>query len=203
MDGYAADARNGPRAALVTAVDQVGHDWEHRIASRAVEARAELVATCRRAVDLHDELVGLQASARWLRTFPTWRSSWDPEPYTVHVSGDQVLVVELLGAIEDSCDVDERLIRIASRSAPPDLSYVPPAPGQRRGRPGSPALKALAEAGPTLKDVAESMPRGGHVSDVSKWLAGKRPYPEALVEVLEQLVDAETAARILSLIPAT
>jgi hypothetical protein len=127
LERYAADVGESSRAELVTAVDQAGHGWEHLIASRAVAARAELVDACRQAGELHDELVRLHAAARWLRSFP-WRSSWEPEPYGLHLAGDQVVgVPEVLGAIQDACDVDSRLIRIARRSPPREPPYEPPA----------------------------------------------------------------------------
>jgi hypothetical protein len=199
IERYAADAGERSRAALVAAVDQVGHRWEHAIASRAVEARAELVAVCRRAVALQDELVNLQASERWLRSFPLY-TSWEPEPYSVYVSGHQVAVPELLGAIEDTCAVDQRLIRIAGRPAPHDPPYAPPAtPVVRLG--SCSARNALAEAGWTLSQLTELMPCCPSLSAVSKWFAGERTYPEALPDVLEDLVGADTAAGILALIP--
>jgi hypothetical protein len=197
---YAADPSQAARAELVAAVDRAGQRWERRIASRAVETRAKLVDACRRVAELHDELVRVDAEAQWLRAFP-WYSSWDLEPYSLHVGGHEVAVPEILGAIEDTCDMDERLLRIVRRGPPRDPPYAPPAPRARRLGPG-PAQNALAEAGSTLNDVAELMPAGASVAAVSLWLAGKRPYPAQLPDVLEQLVDAETAARIISLIPS-
>ena len=79
MRRYAADASAPARAALVVELDRVGHGWEQAIASRALQARAELIEACRRLEELPDELVDLQAAARCLSRFP-WRSSWDPEP---------------------------------------------------------------------------------------------------------------------------
>jgi hypothetical protein len=184
------------QAELIAAVDQEGPRWEHEIASRGLEARAELVEACRLVGELHDELVSLHAAARWLRSFPLC-SSWDPEPYSLYVGGEEVAVPEVLGAIEDACDVDKRLRRIARRPPPREPAYAPRVP-----RPGSsPALIALAEAGWTLSDVARLMSASASESAVSLWLAGKRPYPDELPDVLKQLVDAETAARIISRIP--
>jgi hypothetical protein len=137
INRYAADASEATRAQLVAAVDQAGQRWEHTIASRRLEARAELVDACRRVVELHDELVSLKAAARWLRSFPRYLS-WDLEPYGLLVGGEEVAVPEMLGATE---------------------------------------------------------------SAVSLWLAGKRPYPDQLPYALEQLLDADTAARIIRLIP--
>jgi len=195
---YAVEPSEASRAPLVLAVDQVGRGWEHAIAARAMEARAELGQACRRAAVLHDELVALHAAARWLQRFP-WRSSWEPEPYSLYVAGRLVAVPEILGAIEDTVDVDERLVRIARWRGPEDSPYEPPAP--RKGRRGAaPALNALNEAGSTLGDVAELA--DATESAVSHWLAGRHPYPERLPGVLERLAGAETAAQIVALIPA-
>lgn len=199
MERYAADTGQASRVALVVAVDRVGHGWEHTIASRALEARAELVGACRRVEELHDELVSLQATAQWLRSFPR-SPSWEPEPYSLHVAGRLVAVTEILGAIEDTCDVDERLITTARRRVRADPPYEPLAP--RRGRPGAaPALNALNEAGSTLASVAELA--DASESAVSRWLKGDRPYPERLPVVLDQLAGAAESARILALIPAS
>jgi hypothetical protein len=114
------------------------------------------------------------------------------------VGGQEVTVPEILGAIEDSCDVDERLRRIARPSPPRDA----PAPvALRRGRGGgSPAAKALAEAGSTINAVAQAA--GASTSAVSRWLTGEHAYPDQLPDVLEQLLGADAIWPILALIPA-
>jgi hypothetical protein len=183
------------RSELVAAVDREGHQWEHAIATRAVETRAELVATCRRLVELHDGLVELHAAERWLRGFP-FRSSWRPEPYGLYVCGHRVGVLEILGVIEDTCQVDGRLHRIARRPPPRDPPYEPPPPPNKYG----PAQNALAAAGATLNDVAELMPASE--SAVSRWLTGNRPWPDRLGEVLEDLIGEADAVRVLALIPS-
>jgi hypothetical protein len=198
IERYAADASEATHAELVAAVDHAGQRWEHTIATRGLEARAELVDACRRAVELHDELVSLHAAARWLRAFPRCLS-WELEPYGVLVGGQDVAVPELLGAIEDACDVHERFQRIARQPAPREPPYAPPAPPpQRRG--SAPAKNALAAAGLTLNDVAELMPAGASESAVSFWLSGRRTYPDELPYVLEQLTGFDTARQIVALI---
>jgi hypothetical protein len=67
--------------------------------------------------------------------------------------------------------------------------------------PASAAVRALQDAGRTLKDVADLMPGGASISSVSHWFAGKRSYPRELPVVLGQLLDAELAAQVMSLIP--
>jgi hypothetical protein len=199
INRYAADASEATHAQLVAAVDHTAQRWEHTIASRGLKVRAELVDACRRAAELHDELVSLHAAARWLRSFRRYLS-WDLEPYGLLVGSQEVAVPEMLGAIEDACDVDERLQRIARQRAPREPPYAAPAaPAQRRG--STPARNALAAVGSTLNDVAELMPAGATESAVSLWLAGKRPYPDQLPYALEQLLDADIAARIIRLIP--
>ena len=119
----------------------------------------------------------------------------------MHVAGQQVAVTEILGAIEDTVDVDERLTTIArarQRVCAEDLPYTPPV--ARTARPGSPALAALAEAGSKLTDVAELT--GASVSACSRWLKGDRPYPAELPAALEQLAGAAAGAAILALIPS-
>jgi transcriptional regulator with XRE-family HTH domain len=73
-------------------------------------------------------------------------------------------------------------------------------PHRRRVRaPPSPALRALQEAGVTDTDVAELVSTTG--GTVRRWLQGKRGIDPEFAGALEQLVDVETAARIMSLIP--
>jgi hypothetical protein len=63
----------------------------------------------------------------------------------------------------------------------------------------SPATQALYDAGVTIKDVAALI--GCQPAAVGRWLRGtRRPSPE-LAGALEELVDAELAARVTSLIP--
>jgi plasmid maintenance system antidote protein VapI len=67
-----------------------------------------------------------------------------------------------------------------------------------RGRPSA-AVRALHELGLRAEDVAELIPVTP--ATVRTWLSGRyRPSP-ALAGALEQLVGAETAARIVALIP--
>lgn len=81
------------------------------------------------------------------------------------------------------------------------LEAIPQHPRARA--PASPAVEALHAAGATAADVAALVPAAP--STVSKWLRGKlRPSPKhaaALAGALEQLLDAETATRIASLMP--
>ena len=117
------------------------------------------------------------------------------------MGGQALAIPEILGAIEDTCAVSERLGRIARQLPPAEPPYALLA--RRSGRPGvTPALNALGELGQTLNDVAELMPEGASISAVSRWLRGERPYPAELPDVLEQLVGLE-AGRILALIPRT
>jgi hypothetical protein len=196
---YAADPGPETLAQLIAAVDAVGHQLEHAIAGRALAARAALVEACARVAELHDELVTLHSTARWLQGFPL-RARWEPEPYALAVAGRQALdVPELLGAIEDACAVDRRLCGIGRRALPGEDPYLAPAPVGSGRR--APPLAALGEAGVTLNDVAELMPGGASTSSVSRWLSGQRPVPAELPPVLERLVGAGEAARILALIP--
>jgi hypothetical protein len=115
MELYAADANEHSRAVLVDAIDRVGDRWEHALAVRAIAARKEFVTACQRVAAIHDELIRLHASARWVCSFP--QPSWSLEPYHLYVDGRVVAVPEILGAIEDTCDVDSRLARIAGQRA--------------------------------------------------------------------------------------
>ena len=114
---------------------------------------------------------------------------------------------EMLGAIEDACDVDERLRRIARQHAPREPPYAPPAPPPQRLR--ACTETALAAADDAQRCRRAECRRARPESAVSLWLAGKRPYPgqlpyalEQLPYALEQLAGADTAARIMGLIPS-
>jgi transcriptional regulator with XRE-family HTH domain len=77
------------------------------------------------------------------------------------------------------------------------MALIPSRPRARA--PASPALVALREAGVTDTQLAELIPTNR--STVGRWLAGKRGHRPEFATALEQLVDVDTAARIMSLIP--
>jgi hypothetical protein len=77
------------------------------------------------------------------------------------------------------------------------VALIPPQPRVRA--PSSPALEALKAAGATPENVGLLI--GADHTTIRKWLRGSVRAPPQLAGALEQLVDVEAAAQIISLIP--
>jgi plasmid maintenance system antidote protein VapI len=169
--------------------------------------------------ELRQVLTGLVGEERaWLvlegiPTHPRARAPASPAVKALHATGART--EDLAALLQVQPNTVRRWLNATAGPPPPRLAaaleqllgdvdeaarvvaLIPIRPRVRA--PASPALVALRQAGVTDTQVAELVPTTG--CTVRRWLQGKRGSSSEFAAALEHLVDVETAARIMSLIP--